>query len=30
LVIDSRGIALEIHAPAEAADVVTALFGSAA
>jgi MerR family transcriptional regulator, copper efflux regulator len=30
LVIDSRGLALEVHAPADAADVVTALFGAAA
>lgn len=28
LVIDARGIALEIHAPPDAADVVTALFGA--
>jgi MerR family transcriptional regulator, copper efflux regulator len=27
LVIDTRGIALEVHAPPDAADVVTALFG---
>ena len=27
LVIDGRGVALEVHAPPEAADVVTALFG---
>ncbi len=30
LVIDGRGLALEVHAPAEAADVVTALFGAPA
>ena len=29
LVIDSRGIALEVHAPADAQPVVTALFGAA-
>jgi MerR family transcriptional regulator, copper efflux regulator len=30
VVIDDRGIALEVHAPPEAADVVAALFGAAA
>jgi MerR family copper efflux transcriptional regulator len=30
VVIDDRGIALEVHAPADAADVVAALFGVAA
>lgn len=29
LVIDGRGVALEVHAPADAADVVAALFGAA-
>lgn len=29
LVIDTRGLALEVHAPPDAADVVTALFGAA-
>jgi DNA-binding transcriptional MerR regulator len=29
LVIDARGIALEVHAPPDAAEVVTALFGAA-
>jgi MerR family copper efflux transcriptional regulator len=30
LIIDARGVALEVHAPPDAADVVTALFGAAA
>jgi hypothetical protein len=29
VLIDPRGVALEVHAPADAADVVTALFGAA-